>query len=299
MNASYEMLVFCQVVDLGSFAAAARELGLSPSAVSKIVSRTEDRLGVRLLTRTTRKLALSAEGETYLSHARQILSAIADGEAEVMQSSTNPSGLLRVNCGTIIARHQLAKILPEFLTRFPGISLELGVTDRQVDLLSNHIDVSIRAGPLVDSALIVRKIGDSSRVICASPGYLAKFGRPKTPEDLAEHNCLSMSGNPNMQQWAFATPEGVNRLSVSGNFRCDNADVLLELGVNGHGIIRLALLVVKQDIDNGNLVKLFEDAHVGEEFPISALMQPGRYRAPRVKVFVDFLVEKLGHGKLG
>lgn len=297
MSASYEMAVFCRVVEAGSFASAAEGLNLSPSAVSKIISRTEDRLGVRLLTRTTRKLSLSAEGEIYLGHARRILSAIEEGEADVMQSSANPSGRLRVNTGTVFARHQLVNILPQFLCRYPNINLELGVSDRQVDLVGEQIDVAIRAGALADSSLVVRKIGDSTRVICASPAYLAAHGTPTSAADLATHNCLLLSGQSSLQHWPFSTPEGVNRMTVRGNFSTDNADVLLEMGLNGHGIIRLAKLVVGKDMAAGKLVSLLEDTHVVENFPISALMQPGRYRAPRVRVFVDFLVERFTDGQ--
>lgn len=298
MTASHEMAVFCRVIEAGSFAGAAVELGLSPSAVSKIISRTEDRLGVRLLTRTTRKLALSAEGETYLNHARNVLSAIEAAEADVMQSSKSPSGRLRISSATTYARHQLVKILPEFLAKYPNITIELNVSDRMVDLLAEQVDVAIRAGKLADSSLIVRNIAQSSRVICASPAYIAANGKPEVPGDLAQHNCLLLTGSSNLQHWSFATPEGINRLRVHGDFASDSADVLHAMALDGHGIIRLARLVVDRDLATGTLVALLEKEHVQDIFPISALMQPGRYRAPRVKAFVDFLVEKFGNTPL-
>jgi Transcriptional regulator len=292
MTQSYEMAVFCRVIEAGSFAAAAEGLGLSPSAVSKIVTRTEKRLGVQLMTRTTRQLALTGDGEIYLARAREILAAIEEAEAEVARAGAIPSGRLRISCGTAFGNHLLLPALGEFRDRYPGIHIELGSTDRVVDLIAEHIDVAIRTGPLGDSSLVARKICDSRRVICASPAYLARHGTPRVPADLVNHNCMAVSGMPHLHAWPFVTPEGINRLAVTGDFTSDSADALRAMALSGQGIIRLARFLVAADIAAGRLVQILADYEHPETFSISAVMPPGRHRAPRVRAFVDFLMEK-------
>src|ERR1700752_4788607 len=169
--ASAEMNAFVRVAERGSFAAAA-DLGLTPSALSKLVTRIEDRLGVRLLTRTTRKLALTAEGELFVARSRDILASIEAAEAEVTAASERPRGHLRISVGTAVAKQILGPALPVFLDRYPDITVELHVSDRQVDLVAEQIDVAIRSGALGDSTLVARKVGEGTRVICASPLYL-------------------------------------------------------------------------------------------------------------------------------
>lgn len=292
MSQSYEMAVFCRVFEAGSFAAAGDALGLTPSAVSKIVTRTEKRLGVQLMTRSTRQLALTAEGAIFLARAREILTAIEDAEAEVARAVSKPSGRLRISCGTAFGNHLLLPALGEFRGRYPDIHIELGSTDRVVDLIGEQIDVAIRTGALGDSTLVARKICESRRVICASPAYLARHGTPKVPADLARHNCMAVSGMPHLHAWPFVTPEGINRLAVNGDFIADSADALRAMAISGQGIIRLARFLVAADIAAGRLVQILEDHEHPETFPISAVMPPGRHRAPRVRAFVDFLVEK-------
>lgn len=293
MTAS-DMNAFVRVVEKGSFAAAAQDLALSPSAVSKIVSRIEERLGVQLLARTTRRLALTAEGETYFQRCQEILAAIEAAEAEVASSSARLQGHLRINAGTAIGRYQIARMLPEFTRRHPGITVDLGVTDRQIDLIGENVDVAIRTGELADSTLIARKIGDARRVICASPRYLEKHGTPKTPTELLKHNCLRITNAVHLARWSFYTPEGVNHLSVSGDITSDSGDVLLDLVLGGHGILRALELPAAEYVRRGELVVLLADVHVSEPTPIWAVTPPGRNRVPRVRAFLDFLVETLG-----
>jgi DNA-binding transcriptional LysR family regulator len=294
MPTSQDMLTFIRVVEGGGFAAAAESLGLTPSAVSKVISRVEDRLGVRLLTRTTRKLALTNEGTLYLTHARDITAAIEAAEEEVSESAASPSGRLRINTGTAFARHQLAPVLSRFLARYPDISVDLGVTDRQVNLLDDHVDVAIRTGPVSDTSLIVRKLGQARRRICASPAYLAIHGTPQTPADLASHACLVVNGYGERAHWPFTTPEGINRMAIKPKVACDSADVVLEMGLAGLGIFRLGDIMLGEHLRDGDLVELLAHAHTSETFDISAAMLPGRNRVPRVRVFIDFLVEEFG-----
>ncbi|HKU08286.1 MAG TPA: LysR family transcriptional regulator [Bradyrhizobium sp.] len=292
-SASSEMNAFVRVAERGSFAAAATDLGLTPSALSKLVTRIEDRLGVRLLTRTTRKLALTAEGELFVARSRDILASIEAAEAEVTAASERPRGHLRVSVGTTVAKQILRPALPDFFARYPDITVELHVSDRQADLVAEQIDVAIRSGTLGDSTLVARKVGEARRVICASPSYLERHGSPQVPADLLRHNCLTLPG-PAWTQWPFHTHEGINRLAVSGTFTSDNADLLLDMAVAALGIARLADFIIARAEQEGALVRLLEDSHVPESFPIHALTVPGRHRAPRIRAFIDFVAEQFG-----
>jgi DNA-binding transcriptional LysR family regulator len=288
--AAHEMNVFCRIIDSGSFAGAADTLGMTPSAVSKLVTRLEARLGVSLLSRTTRRLSLTGEGERYLRSAREIVGAIEAAEADLMANAAEPSGLLKINTGVVFGRHILGPILPEFIERYPKVSVELSVTDRQVNVMQEQVDIAIRTGPLADSSLVVRKIGDSSRAICASPAYLERFGVPASPSELAEHNCLLVSGFQYLGRWPFVTPEGVTFVEVGGNFSSDNIDVLVDMMLAGQGVCRLARLITDQYIESGELVELFTDSHRADPLPVNALMPPGGNRAPKIRAFLDFMI---------
>lgn len=291
-----EMATFIRVIESGSFALAAESLSLSPSAVSKIISRLEDRLRVKLLTRTTRKLALTVEGELYLERAREILGAIEAAESEISAARGKPSGIIRVNVGTAVGKHQLAPILGRFLEQYPDVSIELSVTDRQIDIAAEPVDVVIRTGQLSDSTLQARKLADSHRLICASPDYLARHGTPRVPADLLQHNCLLISRMPHLARWPFHTPEGVNVLKVSGNLVVDNADILRDMTVRGLGIARIGEVLVRSALARGLLVSLLEESHAVEPFPIWAVTPPGRSRVHRIRLFLDFLADAFKAG---
>ncbi len=286
-----EMLAFVRVVERGSFTAAASALGLTPSAVSKLVSRLEGRMGVRLLHRTTRRLALTSEGDLYFSRARQILADIEEVEAEVARLRAVPRGHLHVSTSTGFAVHQLVPALPEFLSRYPEIQLELTVTDRVVDLVSEHADVTIRTGPLIDTSLTARKIADYERTICASPSYLQRCGSPRVPADLATHSCIAFSV-PTARRWPFDTRDGVVDAEIVPNVMTDSSDTVLQLALDGVGIARLGDIMVGEPIRQGRLVPLLTDVHHIQSVPISALYLAGRHRLPKVRVFLDFLVER-------
>ena len=293
-SASAEMNAFVRVIERGSFAAAADDLGITPSALSKLVTRIEDRLGVSLLTRTTRRLALTAEGEVFVARSRDILASIEAAEAEVTAASRLPRGHLKISIGTALAKQILCPALPAFLSRYPDITVELHVSDHQVDLVAEQVDVAIRSGALGDSTLIARKITEAKRVICASPLYLEKHGSPRVPADLLRHNCLTLPG-PAWSQWPFHTHEGINRLVVSGTFTSDNADLLLDMAIAGLGIARLADFMVARPLREGTLVPLLLETSMPESFPIHALTVPGRHRAPRIKAFVDVVAAQFDH----
>lgn len=289
MDATGDMRAFVSVVEHQSFAAAATDLGLGPSAVSKLVTRLEDRLGVQLLHRTTRRLALTAEGEVYFARARQILTDIEEVETEVARSRGAPRGRLRINTSNGFGIHQLAPALPDFIARYPDIEVELSITDRIIDLVADHADVTIRAGRIAEIPVASHKIAEFERTICASPSYIALHGVPRTPADLANHVCLVIASQAS-HSWPFRTPRGIENVEIAQRVTIDNSEALLRLALNGGGITRLADIVIAESIACGQLIPLLTDVHHAEPLEISALYLEGRHRLPKVRVFLDFLM---------
>src|SRR6266436_6404904 len=275
-----EMAIFERVAARGSFAGAAKDVSLSPSAVAKLITRLEQRLGVRLINRTTRRLALTAEGEAYLHRVHDILGAIEAAESEIVSARASPRGHLRVHTFPVIAAYELAPALPEFLSRHPHITFDIMVTNRSVDLVGENVDVSLRMGPLEDSGLVSRKIVDLSRVVCASPGYLASHGRPTEPADLVHHACLTLSRNPGSATWPFRVDGKPIRIDVRGPVSADSADMLLQLAIGGAGILRLSEHVVARSIHEGLLQPLLQEAQDPETYPLFALLPPGLHHTP-------------------
>lgn len=213
MDASSDLRVFVRVMDRGNFSLAASDLGITPSAVSKLISRLEDRLGVKLLERSTRRLALTPEGETFLARARRIVADIEEAEAEVARVRGAPRGKLRINSGTAFGLHQLAPALADFLARYPEIDIDLSITDRLVDLIDEQSDIAVRSGHIPEGPFIHRKIADLQRVICAAPSYLARRGTPKVSADLKGHDCIVVAG-PGLNRWPFKTRAGIDIVEV-------------------------------------------------------------------------------------
>lgn len=294
MASSEDMKAFVRIVDLGSFARAADDLRLTPSALSRLVSRLEDRLGVRLLTRTTRRLALTSEGALFLERAREILELIDLAEADVSSARAKPKGLLRVNSSTGFARQTLLQAVPEFLRRYPEVSVDLTLTDRLIDPVAEQVDVVIRGSPTSGSEMVSRQLAEGRRLICAAPSYLARAGTPRSAAELAGHNCIPLSGQSVATIWPLASDDGVVRFQPSGNFTCDNVGMLFDLAVEGHGIVRLADFVVGQAVREGRLVEILADINRSDPISLWALMPKGRFRVPRVQAFLDFMEEWLG-----
>ena len=293
-NAANEMGVFERVVERGSFAAAAQDVGLSPSAVSKLISRLEHRLGARLINRTTRRLALTAEGTTYLKRSREILAAIEAAESEIASARMSPRGHLRVHAPPVMIGDHFGPALSEFLARYPRMSIEFLVTNRKVDLVAENVDIAMRTGTLSDSSLIACKIVDLTQIICASPEYLARHGRPLVPSDLTRHRCLILNGVPEPTTWLFHADGQRVSVEIGGAVSADSSDVLLRLAMEGVGIVRLGELAVARALENRWLEPLLLDVQVSEGYPLWAVLPPGRQRSPKVKVFLEFLTDRLG-----
>jgi len=284
---------FVRAVDLGSFAAVGAEIGLTASGVSRIVSRLEDRLGVKLIHRTTRRLALTPEGETFLAHARGILSAVEVAKAAVASTHGRARGHVRLNSGTAFAKHRLARLLPDFLAQYPDITIDLSVSDHRIDPISERVDVTIRVGPLADSELIAVRLGEVRRVIAASPDYLAVRGTPQKAADLLQHNCLLLSGFSRLSRWPFFENGKRVLIPAKGNVTSDSAELLLDLALAGTGILRLGDFLGEAALAQGRLIPLLADCHDDDPQPITALLLPDRQSIPRVRAIVDFLKARL------
>ncbi len=287
-----EMEAFDAVVRAGSLSGAGRVLGLTPSALSRLISRIEVRLGVRLLIRTTRTLTLTPEGNAYHQAARRILADLAESEDAIAWQAA-PRGRLRVSVGPAYGRLTIVPLLAEFVSRFPEILVDISVTDALADVLAGQADVAIRFGPLSDSPLTARRLGSNGRTIVASPAYLARAGTPAVPEDLFGHNCLNFNFRRADPGWPFRSDGRDYVLEVGGNIEANNGETMAQLAQQGVGIARLGSFHVAADVAAGSLVALLEDHNPGDTEDIHALFIGGTRTPRRVRVFVDFLVEKL------
>jgi DNA-binding transcriptional LysR family regulator len=287
-----EMAAFVRVVEANGFSAAAGGLGLSPSAVSKLVTRLETRLGVRLLQRTTRALHLTADGEAFYAAARRIVAEIETLENEIAGQSGTPHGPLKVTTSLAFSTHQLAPIVGEFLERYPAVQLELLPTDRVVDVIDERIDVAIRIGKLADTSFMARKIGEDVRLICAAPSYLARRRTPQRPEDLARHDCIVNRDRPELNRWPFRIDGNIRLIEVGGRLAVNEGEAQMRLALQGLGIVCLTRLTLAAAIRRGELVPLLGDFYAEEPVPIHAVYPHRRHLAAKVTAFVNFLIEK-------
>jgi DNA-binding transcriptional LysR family regulator len=289
-----DLALFMRVASLGSFAAAAEGTAMTSSGVSKAISRMEDRLGVTLLQRSTRRLAVTPEGETLLAGAPAVLDAMEQLEAETTAARGRPRGLVRVSAGSAFAQYRIIPGLAAFRARFPEVDIDLQVTDRRVDLLTERVDVAIRTGPLLDSSLVAHKLRSARRLIVASPAYLASRGTPATPADLARHDCLTLSGHDGLARWPFRNGARIETVTIRGAMTADSAEALRAMAIAGLGLVRLADFLLQDAVEDGRLMVLLKDCHADEPLPITALTPPGRARLPRVRAFLDFAAEIMG-----
>lgn len=296
INRAGEMEVFVRVVELGSFSAAARKLRITPSAVSKLITRMEDRLGVPLVVRSTRSLTFTPEGGEYYERAQRIVSEIDEAEETIASGSGTPRGHLRVNSNIPFAWHILNPLIPHFLSLYPGITLDLTLSDITVDLIGERADIAIRTGNLSDSALKARKLLESRRMVVAAPAYLERQGVPQTPEELTAHTCLSFNLRRSLDEWPFRAERGHERIArhaISGDLRVDNGETMRQMALAGVGIARLSEFHVGADVVAGRLVRILEDFNPGDTEPIHAIYIGHDHVSSRVRAFIDFLVENM------
>jgi len=288
-----DIAVFVQVVDSGSFTAAADRLSLSKSVVSKYVTRLEDQLGVRLFNRTTRRLSLTEAGTILYTRSRRGLEEIEAAEAEISQLQETPRGKLKINAPMSFGILIIAPLMAEFTSRYPELSIDVRFEDRKVDLVEEGVDLAIRVAELPDSSLIARRLGPCRHVVCASPDYLAKHGTPRTPEDLRTHNALTFHYQDSPSEWRFMSPEGKYvSVPVSGSIQMNNSLALRETVLCGAGIMLTPTFIVGADIKSGRLQKVLSD-YRPYEVSIYAIYPERRHLSPKVQAFVEFMKEKL------
>jgi len=284
--------LFATVMREGSFSGAGRVLGLTPSAVARSLDRIEARLGVRLLLRSTRALTATAEGQAYLQMARRILADLDDAEQQIADQGA-PRGRLRISAALSHGRLCIVPLLGEFARLYPHILVDFALTDTIADVAAGQADVAIRFGPLGDSLLTARKLGESRRVIVAAPDYLARCGMPMRPEDLHRHNCLNFNFRRVEPVWPFHVEGRDVTLSVKGNIEANNGETLGQLAAAGVGIARVGAFSVVDDIAAGRLIPVLEDLNPGDVELIHAVFVGGANTPARVRVFVDFLAARL------
>lgn len=294
LNRSGEMEVFTRVVELGGLSAAARSLRMTPSAVSKLLSRLEARLGARLINRSTRSLQLTAEGQAFHDRALRVLADIDEAERSVASVAT-PRGRVRVNSNVPFGLHHLIPLVPKFTARYPEVILDLVLTDQVVNLMDERADVAIRVGPMPASQLMARKLGESPMAVVASPDYLARRGTPRTLDDLADHDLISFNFARHCDGWPFTMSDGrrISRPAV-GTATAGDGETSRNLVLAGQGIARLSLFHIGPDLAAGRMVEVLKAFNPGDVEEIRAVYVGHGGRLPsRVRVFLDFLTENV------
>ena len=293
------MELFARVVQEGSFSAAARSLDLTPSAISKQIGRLEDRLGARLITRTTRRFALTEEGRAFHERTVRILAEVAEAEQAVSDLRGEARGTLKVNAPFAFGRLHIAPLLPLFLERHPALRIDMTFNDRFIDLVDEGVDLVIRIGELADSSLMARRLARNRRVVCGAPDYFRRNGKPKHPAELTRHNCLVYTYRALRNDWQFIGPDGVEQsVLVSGNLEANNAEALHAGILGGLGLGLLPLWLVGHDLKAGRLVEALPGYHAPDS-AIYAVYPPGRHLSPKVRLFIDFLAERFAEPECG
>lgn len=295
MDRITSMRVFVRAAAGASLSAAGRHLGMSPAMATKHVNALEARLGVKLFHRSTRQLVLTEAGSDYLEACTRILSEIDEAEAMAASRRTKAKGLLRMNVPLSFGVRFVAPLIPVFSRRHPEVTVELGLSDAEFDLIAGHWDLAIRIGRLADSSLQARRLGDCPMLVCASPRYLDERGVPRLVSDLVQHNCLSysLSAFQGRGHWAFGT-HGEVRVPVGGNLVSNNGDALLAAAVQGQGIIYQPQFIVGDALARGELVALTLDKPAVDIGGIHVLYPPDRHPPAKTRVMIDYLVECLG-----
>jgi LysR family transcriptional regulator, regulator for bpeEF and oprC len=288
------VLPFVTAAEAKSFRVAARKLGLTPSAVSKAVTRLEARLGLRLLNRSSRSVSLTEDGDAFLRGCQQAVASMRSAEEQVLSAQRAPRGRLTVSLPLMLGRTVVLPALKDFCERYPALSVHATLTDRMVNLADENVDASVRVGLIADSRLLVRKLRDIRWVTVAAPAYLARRGLPRTPAELAAHNCLKfVLPNGTVREWEFAPAAGVGSVSPPhGSLLCDNGDGLIAAAESGLGIFQAHDYSVSDALAAGRLVEILEDFEAPGP-PVALVLPPGKRTSPKIRAFVEFMLEVL------
>ncbi|MBY4675490.1 LysR family transcriptional regulator [Marinobacterium arenosum] len=288
-----DIAVFIQVVECGSFTAAAERLGLSKSVVSKYVTRLENGLGARLLNRSTRRMSLTEVGQAFFTQSRRGLDAIEDAEAEVSRLQEAPRGTLKVNVPMSFGILHIAPLLPEFQSLFPDVSIDMTLEDRHIDVIEEGVDLVIRIAEMPDSSLVARRLGPCRHVVCASQEYFERWGVPRVPEDLHHHNAITYKYQESSAGWRFLSPEGrLISVPVSGAIQVNNSLALREILIGGAGITLTPTFIVGADLQAGRL-KAALTGYRAPELSIYAVYPQRQHLLPKVRAFVEFVAERI------
>jgi DNA-binding transcriptional LysR family regulator len=285
-----QMLLFVRVVQAGSFSAAARAVGVPKSTLSRKVSELEERLGARLLQRTTRTLAVTDAGRIYFDHAARVVAEAYQAERAVTQMQAAPRGLLRVTAPMSFS--MLAPIVSEYVRTYPDVELELVCTDRRVDLVDDGFDLAIRAGPLSDSTLVARPLDALTRILVAAPSYCKEQGVPKTPPDLQRHACIVFGAGPDPALWALQSKAERLEVRVTPRLTVNDLEILRTGMLDGLGIAWVPAFICADDVRAGRLRHILP-AWGSEEIPLHAVYPTARHLSPKVSAFLDLLRAKL------
>ncbi len=286
-----DVALFVRAALLANVSAAARELGLSPAVASARIASLERQLGARLLHRTTRRISLTQDGEVFMSRAETLLEAASAARASVGSARTEPQGRLRVSMTASFGRQHVSPAIAEFLRRYPGVSVDLRLTDRMVDLVDAAVDVAIRIGALKDSSLVARRLAVNRRVLCCAPAYLHAHGTPHHPSELAAHECMVLSGQ---RDWSFLTPAGPVSVRVDGRLATDNGEVIRDALLAGLGIALKSTWDVAPYLRSGQLVTVLDSYPLAETVAIWAVYPSRAFVPPKTLAFIDFLAERFG-----
>jgi DNA-binding transcriptional LysR family regulator len=289
-----QMQTFVAVATRGGLSAAARAEGVAPAVIGRRLDGLEERLGVKLLVRTTRRVTLTFEGAAFLEDCQRVLNDVASAEASVSAGGVKASGHLRVTAPGGFGRRHVAPLVGPFLRSHPDVTLSLELSDRLVDVVNEGFDLAVRIGPLADSALVAIRLADNQRVVVASPGYLAARGTPRHPDDLAGHACLTFgSGGSQARGWLFRVDDAVAPVRVSGPLECNDGAVLHAWALAGHGLAWRSMWEVADDLRAGRLVTVL-DAFRAPPDSIQALFPQRRHLPLRVRLFIDLLKHTWG-----
>lgn len=292
-NRAGEMQVFLRTVEAGNFSEVARALRMTPSTVSKLITRIETRLGVRLLERSTRRLSLTSEGQIYYKRSLALLSEMDEMERELSQCAESAGGTVRVNASVAFGVLGLEPELPAFWQAYPNIIVDLSLSDEMVDLYLDRTDIAFRIGSLPDSAMMARRIGVARRKIVASPAYLERHGAPRTVEDLSAHNCLGFNFRRAAPVWPLKESGRIVDRAVHGALLANNGETVRRMAVAGVGLARLGDYHARDDLAAGRLIEILTDAVEDDEEEIHAVYLGGARLPQRVQLFLDFIVPKL------
>lgn len=289
MNQLEDMRIFATTVDAGSFTTAAETLGLSKQFISRRVMALEERLGVRLLNRTTRRLHITPAGQEYYTRALRILDDVGEAELAVSSQGAAPKGTLRVTAPMSFGTMHLGAVLPDFLLRYPAVGVELDLNDRPVDLIREGYDMAIRIGKLQDSTLVARALAPAQVVTCCSPAYLLGRGAPATPAELGAHDCL-LYGHGRGVEWPFQRDGRPWPVAVDGRLLTNNGEIVRDAAIAGLGIARLPTFIVGAALADGRLVTVL-DAYAPPPVAVHAVYPQHRQRSLAIRAFIDFLDE--------